>query len=203
VTGTLSLNQPGDLLSALVAEVGKELSALGVDPSLAGKLDREYLRQVWTGLRGGVALPGEAGVKLPGLDRLLARTGRDLDRLLARALQDGWDADRLAREWGRIVTARRGEVYTLANTHLQAAARTALVAKVEQAGAELGVEVVYQYLGPRDQVTRPFCLRLLDRKLTLAEIRKLDNGQGLPVLTHGGGYNCRHRWVPVRPGGED
>jgi len=29
------------------------------------------------------------------------------------------------------------------------------------------------------------------------EIEKLDNGQGLDVMTYCGGYNCRHMWLPA------
>jgi len=31
-------------------------------------------------------------------------------------------------------------------------------------------------------------------------MRRLNNGQGLPVKTSGGGYNCRHSWSPVTQG---
>ena len=30
--------------------------------------------------------------------------------------------------------------------------------------------------------------------------KKLNNKQGLPVKTGGGGYNCRHSWSPVSEG---
>jgi len=63
--------------------------------------------------------------------------------------------------------------------------------------------VFYQYLGPDDQLTRPFCEDLLartaDKPMTREEINDLDNGSGLPVWTSGGGWNCRHTIVLAVP----
>lgn len=62
---------------------------------------------------------------------------------------------------------------------------------------DLGDEQPYLYVGPADNVTRPFCLQHLGRVLTRREIERLDNGQlPNPFLT-GGGYNCRHSWLAV------
>lgn len=76
--------------------------------------------------------------------------------------------------------------------------------KAEQLGFELFV-----YLGPEDDVTRPFCECVIEggrfqgqqieggRVYTREEIEGFDNGQGLPVFVYGGGYNCRHQWRPI------
>lgn len=78
---------------------------------------------------------------------------------------------------------------------------------------EFGINF-FAYRGPDDNITRPFCDYLLgdaaalsrDPKAsinaparrsaiyTLDEIRTMRNGQGLPVMQSGGGYNCRHTW---------
>lgn len=57
--------------------------------------------------------------------------------------------------------------------------------------------LVMRYIGPRDSKTRPFCARILGNVYTLDAVERLDNGQGLPVLQFGGGYRCRHSWVPI------
>jgi len=37
--------------------------------------------------------------------------------------------------------------------------------------------------------------------LSKSQINRLNNGQGAgPVLTTGGGYNCRHSWTPISKG---
>ncbi len=53
----------------------------------------------------------------------------------------------------------------------------------------------FKYVGPPAE--RKFCSMHLNQIYTLQEINALDNGQGLPVITNGGGYNCRHHWVLV------
>lgn len=58
----------------------------------------------------------------------------------------------------------------------------------------------FEYVGPLDGVTRDFCEDLVGKVLSLGEIKALDNDQGLNVFQFGGGYNCRHVWVPVRDG---
>lgn len=82
------------------------------------------------------------------------------------------------------------------NTSLAAFDRTVTVKKAEDNGLELFV-----YRGPDDKITRPFCAKVLEQRdppiYTIDEIRKMDNGTGLDVLTYGGGYNCRHQWSPV------
>ena len=56
---------------------------------------------------------------------------------------------------------------------------------------------LYLYTGPRDGETRSFCRPLINKVVNEKQMRQLDNGQGLPVKTSGGGYNCRHSWSPV------
>lgn len=53
------------------------------------------------------------------------------------------------------------------------------------------------YLGPDDNVTRPFCRTHLNETLTRREIEGLDNGQLPNPLITGGGFNCRHQFVPI------
>lgn len=57
----------------------------------------------------------------------------------------------------------------------------------------------YQYFGPSDGITRPFCGQLLGRVFSEEEIDAMDNGQtGVgTVMIACGGYNCRHRWRAV------
>lgn len=85
-----------------------------------------------------------------------------------------------------------------AMTYAQTAVETQMRETWIAAGQNAGVEE-YEYEGPDDLITRPFCRKLLEAggKYTLEQIQQMDNGQGLPVLTSGGGWNCRHMWRPV------
>lgn len=58
-------------------------------------------------------------------------------------------------------------------------------------------ETRYRYTGPDDEKTRPFCDARVNQVFTRAEIEAMDNGQIDNVLLSGGGYNCRHLWMPV------
>lgn len=81
------------------------------------------------------------------------------------------------------------------NTAVMAFNRTITASKAEELGLNL-----FLYTGPDDDVTRPFCDHLLDRNpaiYTKEEIDRMDNKQGLSVMTYGGGYNCRHHWRAI------
>jgi hypothetical protein len=55
----------------------------------------------------------------------------------------------------------------------------------------------FQYTGPLDIKTRPFCIKHWNKVYTQPEIAKLDNGTVLePVWLYGGGFNCRHVFTP-------
>lgn len=55
----------------------------------------------------------------------------------------------------------------------------------------------YLYVGPNDKITRPFCKARVGKVFTWEEIKKWDNGQGLPATIYCGGYNCRHDLRPI------
>lgn len=57
------------------------------------------------------------------------------------------------------------------------------------------------YIGPDDGITRPFCEHLVGKAFDRQEITPLNNYQTPehPIFS-GGGYRCRHAWVPTLPG---
>lgn len=83
----------------------------------------------------------------------------------------------------------------------QAAVDAAIMAvgrrAVMAAAAEMvdTLDLVYVYVGPRDDKNRDFCRRWVGKATRHPE--RLDNGQGLPVPDYCGGYNCRHSWAPT------
>jgi len=61
----------------------------------------------------------------------------------------------------------------------------------------------FTYRGPKDIKNRPFCLAKIDKLYTLkdihamdAELKQLSKTPLLPALRYGGGWNCRHVWMP-------
>lgn len=82
-------------------------------------------------------------------------------------------------------------------TAIRGAGTKALLMQAERAADAMGEEIGYLYDGPEDRKTRPFCDKVVGKVYTLKALRRLDNGQGLPVDIHRGGYRCRHRLSPI------
>lgn len=100
--------------------------------------------------------------------------------------------DKILGDLGDVLEGREPHIRTLYDTSLSIYGRQV---EALQAGDE--PETTFAYLGPVDDVTRPFCYQYAGRVMTRAEIDDLDNGQLDNVFLTGGGFNCRHTWVEV------
>ncbi len=87
-----------------------------------------------------------------------------------------------------------GAANTLANTGLAQFDNAYMQEISRRAGLDS-----FLYDGVLHPTSRPFCKKHWGKVYTIDEIMKLDNGQGLPVLTSCGGYNCVHYWTPDLP----
>jgi len=85
-----------------------------------------------------------------------------------------------------------GEAYTLSNTALSQFDNAIMFEYAGQAGIER-----FKYDGVLHPGSRPFCRDHINKIYTIEEIQKLDNGQGLDVLTSCGGYNCTHYFTAL------
>lgn len=135
---------------------------------------------------------------------VLKGTQNQLSDLIRRVSETPYSTEQIASEVQRITQTARGQAVTIGNTILAQAQRQVVLAAASQGAAD--DETVYVYQGPDDGVTRGFCSELIGLAFTERQIKRLDNGQGLPVMTNGGGWNCRHSWTPmpssaVRAGG--
>ena len=80
---------------------------------------------------------------------------------------------------------------TLVTTGLNDYSRSVSKVMIDQ----LGDNQKYRYVGAIDDRTRDFCLQMWGAgNLTKAEI---ESRFGANVFISGGGYNCRHQWIPV------
>lgn len=66
----------------------------------------------------------------------------------------------------------------------------------QKKAADLGFEL-FLYLGPDDQVTRPFCRTKVNKIFDRQQIAAWNNGTDLPADIYCGGYNCRHDLRPI------
>lgn len=127
----------------------------------------------------------------------ISRYGTDVKAQVARSVLVGQriELDALQETIGAR-TARH--ISAEINTGMSAFNRTVTVTKAKDL---VGENPSFLYLGPNDQTTRDFCRGVLTRRTppiyTLREIESLSNGQLEPVITYGGGYNCRHEWRPI------
>lgn len=80
------------------------------------------------------------------------------------------------------------------DTAIMGVGRRAVMAEAEEL-EQYGIDLVYVYVGPRDNKNRPFCAQWVGKAVT--QPSELDKQQGLPVQDFCGGYNCRHSWAPM------
>ena len=99
------------------------------------------------------------------------------------------DTNQLIEDFGA-TTAQ--QITTEMNTATSGFYRSMTQAKAK----ELDVEY-FAYVGPLDDITRPFCKSRVNKIFTRSQIQKWDNGTNLPADIYGGGYNCRHDLVPM------
>jgi hypothetical protein len=105
----------------------------------------------------------------------------------------------IAREIVEQEDLTRPQAMSEAETRVAEADRYFTAVAAEQASDDEGT-FVYAYAGPTDAKTRPFCSKLVGRAFTLEQVQGLRNGQTpSPPLYSGGGYRCRHLFVPVLP----
>lgn len=201
--------------AAILASIERELTASGLADEL-GKLSELHLEQVQdaveelsaaTGRRVAFSAADFATIEsLIGFDteviaNKVTQYVGDLKPLMMRSILGGEDIDVskiLDNEEPTLINQIQAEI----DTALKAFSRTVTINKA----ADLGFEY-FEYIGPDDGVTRPFCQDVLEGSLsgfersapiyTVKEIGKMNNGQGLPAFQYGGGYRCRHRWRPV------
>lgn len=79
------------------------------------------------------------------------------------------------------------EVNTLSNTAIAQFDNAVHVENAKQAGV-----IYYLYDGVKHGNSRKFCIDHINRVYTLSELESFSNGQGIPVITSLGGYNCTH-----------
>lgn len=199
-------------LSAVRSQVLAALEDLGSRPTItvAERRAAAAVRGAWQAMRLSADFPPEL---LPDVNGLATAAVRERARQVADAF--GIARDRIvdAIHLGTTSSAPLEPLIAavvaeadIAFSRAAAAVETAIIsagravafAAAERANAGVGEEVlVLRYVGPLDRKNRPFCRKLVGKCATVAAIKRMDNGQGLPVDKCGGGYRCRHGWAPI------
>ena len=118
----------------------------------------------------------------------------NIERRILSEIERGIASGRLRFRPASRAHSRSARARTIARTGLAGVSRAAHIETAREAGVDS-----FRYDGSSPQ--REFCREHHRKVYTLEEIDQLNNGQGLPVRTHCGGYNCTHRWraVVTRP----
>jgi hypothetical protein len=95
------------------------------------------------------------------------------------------------------IDAIHAYVKTVSTTNLMAFNSLIRVSQAEEAGVSY-----FLYHGPVDRLTREWCGHFVDRLVTPEILREHQDDWGRskqprPVMAYRGGWNCRHRLVPV------
>lgn len=179
------------------------------DAGLGGRLlelkelfasELKIVSEDFTEISGRAALLGDAAKESLNaiVDDRLELAGRMVERYIGDVRSTVLDYVLAGKrvDFGKILEdagdAPINNLKTEINTGLMAYNRVVHAEKAKKAGMDK-----FLYIGPEDDITRPFCQDYVGKILTADEIAELDNGQGLPVEIYGGGYNCRHHWRPV------
>lgn len=138
--------------------------------------------------------------ELGGMSRLVTS---EITQELQRAAITGTSVGKLTRIIESKIDKMQSHSYAIANTGMAGIDRDVTTQLAEALDIEF-----FTYFGSQDKRNRQFCKDLLNNIHPntkrphsefwhVSEIRTLVNGQKLEVLKYGGGYNCRHRWLPV------
>lgn len=115
----------------------------------------------------------------------------DLSRTLMNQIVTGEQptVGELVSQFGEATAAN---IQTELNTAVAGFSRSITQKKAKDLGFDLFI-----YLGPDDDVTRPFCEARVNKIWDTQQIATWDNGTNLPAAQYGGGYNCRHDLRPL------
>jgi hypothetical protein len=189
----LQLVREGKDRQAIAAAVRRVIAESGLAASLHAGFEQGILRQAaWVGDRtlGTADRDAATGV----LDRtehqfatMAGRIEQSVVDLVVRAVRADIPRREIEDQLIHQLNKSRRNAATIANTGLAAFDRIDAFRQAREAGVTR-----FKFVGPPAE--RPFCRDHLGKTYTRAEIEQMNNGQGLPVATYAGGYNCRHTW---------
>jgi len=137
------------------------------------------------------------------------RFGADAQQKMARAMYDAvagqsgfqvLEAAISAALTGKLSKNGR-PMSTYAKTFAQDATMNFHNAVTLKKAADAGIDQ-FLYYGNLMLTSRPFCIERAGKKFTREQIDSWTfkwQGKSGPAMTHRGGYNCRHHWMPVHP----
>lgn len=173
----------GDRIRAAVADalgpIDRDLKRHGIDPAFA--------------TAGIDTLRAQVGSALDSLEAIKEDTSGRVRAAILRMQRTNAPIADLEAEVSDALDLTERETVTLVDTTLMGADRGVSVGQGVEAGRQW-----FMYDGPLDDLTRPWCLPRVGRLFRVAELDEDENDTGpQPPSVYGGGWNCRHRWIPI------
>ncbi len=157
---------------------------------------KEEIGEIWNdyfyGLSGKVMLDSDMEKMLSLYQVDFSNIEKDIKEKVVREVKSGigrglhFDEIRRKLEHSGLGFAH---AYTEANTALAQFDNSYHIESAQSAGID---EFIFDGISHN---SRPFCKDRVGKSFTLDEIKEMNNGQGLAVLTSLGGYNCVHYWT--------
>jgi hypothetical protein len=180
----------GSLIQDALTEMGELAKYQGIGQTRVARVERQA---AWS----AETLDAFHDLKLRELLQVPDQVLRKVEQTLLRGIVGAQDRAELLNELLQELELTLPQVRTIYDTALSEFSRIAVTST-----ATGGDDEPFIYEGPIDGLTRPFCLERAGKVFSRAEIDAMDNGQLDNTLITGGGYNCRHTWIPVAVGGE-
>ena len=175
----------GDLVAGALDVMGDLAKYQGLGQTMVARVERAA---AWS----GETLDAFRQLKLNELLEVTAGTMRRVEQTLLRGIVGAQDRGELLNELVADLEVSLPNARTIYDTALSEFSRIAVTSTATGAADE-----AFMYSGPIDGLTRPFCLERVGRVFVREAIDAMDNLQLDNTLITGGGYNCRHTWLPI------
>lgn len=131
-------------------------------------------------------------IRSTGLDKIGGRLYKDVRTSYALYLSKFNDMNKLEELITQALANQNQYAKTITNTFVAGVDNLHVAKRAEE---QNGKSQLMKMVGPTPE--REFCKKYYNEIKTIAEWSRLDNGQGLDVLTNCGGYNCRHHFIII------
>lgn len=131
---------------------------------------------------------------ISGFESTLNERQTNIQNIIKKALAES----EITKEKWEVVTDRGLRKIKLEERHIRTEIETAKASlnNIQRFNNfEKGSVKYLRYEGPA--TVRPFCIDHIGKVYSFDEVSKMVNHFGQPAYAYCGGYNCRHRWVPV------
>ena len=129
--------------------------------------------------------------------QVMGKASDDVAQYLRSAIVGGMKRSDLLDSIAKTMGRTRKQAETVTRTSLQTFHRQVTITHARENEIE-----EFGYVGPRDDITRKWCRRWIGHRGTVAQIEATATmwgrgNQPAPASVFGGGWNCRHDWIPL------